>query len=68
MKPIRMSPEARASRLTWRYQHGDKVRVLRGKLKNQIFTVDQSAEDWVTLSGIYTNSHRVQSKRNVEPA
>ena len=67
-EPIRMTPEARAFRLAWQYQGGDKVRILRGKLKGRVFTVDQSANDWVTLQEVYTNTHRVQSKRNVEPA
>lgn len=67
-RKIRMTLEARAYRMAYEYSTGDKVRILRGKLSGQIFTVDQSANDWVTLQGIYTNSLRVQSKRNVEPA
>lgn len=66
MSKIKMTAETRAWRLAYPYEPGDKVRVLRGRLKGKVFTVDRSANDWVTLREVHANDLRVQSKRNVE--
>lgn len=43
---------------------GDKIRVLRGKLKGRILTVHQSANDWVTVKELPAKVLRISS---VEP-
>lgn len=44
---------------------GDKVEIKRGKLKGHVFTVDQSCNDWATMSELY-DAKRVQGKRNLK--
>jgi hypothetical protein len=52
-----------------RYQEGDRVRILRGSLAGQIYTVHQSEADWVTLKEMMKKDpgRFVMSKGNVEP-
>ena len=52
------------------YKAGDRVKILRGTYADQVMTVADSANDWVTLQEVMKKdpSRYAMSKGNVEPA
>lgn len=46
------------------YKIGDRVRILRGKFKGKVFTVNQSTNDWVTVKEL---PKKVLSTSSIEP-
>lgn len=53
------------ARQTRSYIAGDRVRILRGTLRNVILTIREAQNDWVSFNELY--SREIMSKGNVEP-